>query len=335
MLKGRDKEINAITRANKACAVGNLMCGKYDSWQQFLEVDTNDLSEFPRRNLKAGYKDVLKNVNKEIRKFCSKNFLEYDIDKLVELFELIKTNRGFEIPLNEFQNRFFKFKKGVIPGIPLHATVVISLWGLQFKFPEDYLSKDVKESLKLLQKAEGNLKKHKDSHMTAVKMQKEKIASVIQSQSYAVRTCILSCFNLLEAYLNGLGWEYFHNSNNLSLSKNDHKILKGNESIKKRLIKIPQIISGRTLWDENNELIQEFINLKQFRDSIVHPSPFDAPERFGGYDKLKNIYRADAKLATKVFGLTCSLVNKIHEHLYDDKIRPPKWFLELKFQKVY
>lgn len=30
-----------------------------------------------------------------------------------------------------------------------------------------------------------------------------------------------------------------------------------------------------------------------FRDSLVHPSPFEAPQRFGGHDKLCAVYRVD------------------------------------------
>ncbi len=37
MIKGREKEVLQILTANAAVAVGNLLLGKFDSWDQFRE----------------------------------------------------------------------------------------------------------------------------------------------------------------------------------------------------------------------------------------------------------------------------------------------------------
>jgi hypothetical protein len=57
-MRGRRKESSRIRVANRAVAAGNLMLGKVHDWAQFLEADTVDLQNLPRRALKAGFYDV-------------------------------------------------------------------------------------------------------------------------------------------------------------------------------------------------------------------------------------------------------------------------------------
>lgn len=131
--KRREIEIASIRKANRACAVGNLMLKRLKSWEEFLKPDTEDLETIPRGNLRSGFKDVSENVSKEIKCFCRNNFVNMDINSLDKLYEPIKKYEGFSIPLSEFEKKYAKFKKKTLMGAPLHATVNISLWGLQLK----------------------------------------------------------------------------------------------------------------------------------------------------------------------------------------------------------
>jgi hypothetical protein len=59
----------------------------------------------------------------------------------------------------------------------------------------------------------------------------------------------------------------------------------------------------------------------------VHSSPFSAPEKFGGYDKLIKIYELDESIAIfSVFSLT-NIVQRIQIHL--NKTNTPKWLTDL------
>ena len=70
--------------------------------------------------------------------------------------------------------------------------------------------------------------------------------------------------------------------------------------------------------------------IKPFRDSLVHPSPFSAPEKFGGYDKLRLLYRIDFDTGLLTANLLVLLVELIHSHIYIEVDNLPEWFTDLK-----
>jgi hypothetical protein len=92
----------------------------------------------------------------------------------------IKAFRGFELPLKEFEQQYAKVRKRVLKSAPSHATIVISLWGLKFQFPEDYLAKDLHQCLKEALEANSELEIYKTSpHRTALN-QLDEITSILR-----------------------------------------------------------------------------------------------------------------------------------------------------------
>jgi len=333
-MKGREKEAAKIRRANLASSVGRLMLGEISNWEEFFQVETMYLESLPRKVLKSGKKDVQERLSKEIRQFCNNNFRGMTESKLAQLYDEVKARRGVECPLKEFEEKYAQIKPEKMRGRPRHSTVVISLWGLQFKFPEDYLAKDIVQALSLARSADAELKKFQGAtHHTAVE-KKEEIASLLQKLEYASRSCVLVCFNLIEAYLNGLAWEFSYDTKAMSkLSDKERQLIQdtGNTSLRNKIIRYPEILSGRSLWDENREPVRTFLNdFKPFRDSLVHPSPFSAPEKFGGYDKLKMIYLVDFKTAFWGTQLSYKLIICVHNHLNQIKKGYPEWLSEVR-----
>lgn len=169
IVKGRQAEATRIRRANRASAVGRLMLGGMSNWQEFFEADTVDLQSLPRRILKAGAKDVRGRVSKKVKKFCQRNFQNLTQAKLDLLYEDVKAFRGLKTPLKEFEQKYGKVRRSVFKDAPSHSTVVISLWGLQFKSPEDYLAKDVLQALTWAIETHSALDEYqKESHRTAL-----------------------------------------------------------------------------------------------------------------------------------------------------------------------
>ena len=80
-LSGREREAEQIRRANRAAAVGRLMLGELRTWQEFLEADTVDLVQLPRRQLQALRADVKTRLSREIETFCSRNFQSMNIPR--------------------------------------------------------------------------------------------------------------------------------------------------------------------------------------------------------------------------------------------------------------
>jgi hypothetical protein len=325
---GRKDEAKLIRQANRAAAVGRLMLRQLSSWHEFLEVDVLDFESLPRRQLKSGAADVKKRVGKEIKRFCSINFENMTEAKLSQLYEDLKAHRGLEMPLKEFEAKYSKIIPQVIEGSPPHCTVVFSLWGFGIKYPEDILSKDIFEAITTAHEADAERKKMKPGHD-----KREEFARLERKRDHAARSCFLCCFNLVEAYLNGIAWDFAQNEEALgALSKRQQNLIQdqGHTSLRDKILKYPDIVTGRHLWDDSNETVLAFLEiLKPFRDSLVHPSPFSAPEKFGGYDKLKTFYRIDFLTAHLGLQVTADLIVEIYRHITVLKTGHPVWLNEI------
>ena len=85
--------------------------------------------------------------------------------------------------------------------------------------------------------------------------------------------------------------------------------------------------------DQDKDVMAYLDVIKPFRDSLVNPSPFSAPARFGGYDKLRLIYRIDADTAEMAVALTARLLSRIHHHLHGIDSDLPPWMESLTSSK--
>ncbi|MDX2239206.1 MAG: hypothetical protein NW224_00870 [Leptolyngbyaceae cyanobacterium bins.302] len=330
---GRKNEVKLIHQANRASATACLMLGKFDDWHEFLKADTIDLENLPRRNLKIASKDVRRRLSHEIERFCSRNFQNMNERKLSQLYEEIKAHRGFEIPLSKFESQFSPFHSKVLRGRPKHLTVCISLWGLQFKFPEEEMAKDLIEALNIVVEAEANLKDYKIKRHSENKENRVHISKLIRQKSFASRSVVINCFNLIEAYLNGLAWDYVQANGTEHLSKRKKSLLEDTTQVSTRdkLTKYPATITDKQLWKEQDDELEAFIStLKPFRDSLMHPSPFSAPEKHGGYDKLSLFYRVDYDTGLLTANLLVGLVKRIQKHIYGERSVLPVWIAELE-----
>lgn len=334
-LSRRNKEASIIRQANRAAAVGRLMLGKMRNWIEFLEADQVDLNTLPRRQLKSGKADVKRRLSTELEKFCKKNFKGMTQRRLSDMYEEIKAFRGLEMPLLEFERRFAPIHEDVLKGDPAHLTVSISLWGLQFRIPEADLAKDIMEAVDLAANAQEQLRQFEASPHAELLRNQTKIASLVRKKMFASRSGVITCFNLMEAYLNGIAWDYLRTADTTGLSNRTLKLLEDSStaSIREKLHKYPEIIAGTSPWSMDDADLAQFLDVvKPFRDSLVHPSPFTAPEKFGGYDKLRLLYRTDKETTDLAASSTAKLVLKIHKHIRPGKPLP-SW-MEALWAKV-
>lgn len=306
--------------------MGRLLLGELKTWEEFLQPERTEFQTFARRDLKASKARFRSGIAKEIEKFCRKNFQGMTEAKLEKLYQAVKTRRGLEMPLLDFEETFAALTEVSRSGAPRHCTVVISLWGLQTKFPEDMLSKDIAEALRQLRISEEILQPHKVQSHEALVAQRDEIQAAVRTQEFASRTCLLACFNLVEASLNGLAWDFSLDTKRLNeLSVKKKKLLEDGV-FREKLVKYPEIISGRPLWDDDDSRVQGFLDqIKPFRDALVHASPFSRPERYGGIDKLQHIYLIDSERAQEAAFHTVLLLTALFRHVRRDDQPLPAW----------
>ncbi len=135
--------------------------------------------------------------------------------------------------------------------------------------------------------------------------------------------------SLVEAYLNGLAWRMPRNAPQrlAQLSQNQQRLISdsGEATLRNKLIKYPELLTGVPFWTEQDDDVDAFLSLlKPFRDSLCHPSPFEAPQKFGGYDKLSKVYGLTRDTFEVGATVTMSLIDRIHRHV-DGAKEPPHW----------
>jgi hypothetical protein len=330
---GRTREVARIRQANRASAAGRLLLGTIRSWAEFLEADTLDLAGLPRRQLKAGSRHVDRVLAGELAGFCEQNFEGMTEAKLAALFEAVKASRGLELPLEEFERTFGRLSPKRGRGVPRHTTVCISLWGLQFMFPEDFLSKDIIDALTHVRDCERQLAAFEGLEHADLARRRPEIAAVYRHREFCARSCILATFNLVEAFLNGLAWDFARDAVAMArLSKRRQELISDSNgaTFRDKITKYPEIIAGIPMSGEAAPLVAAFVDdLKPLRDALVHPSPFSSPTRFGGRDKLRAFYRADAESAEHIATVGVTVITMLWEHVSAD--RPtPAWLNELQ-----
>ena len=328
MKTGRNREVDTIVAHDRAVEVANLMLGKLDGPMKCISAD--DYIKKPRRELKAGNADVRRQQAK-IETFCRENFRCATVGKLADFYERVhRQGSQYSLPMQEFVKAVGEPCDGRLKGAPLHSTIRISPWGLQTEYPEMHLCRDLAISFnKTVElKAELDNIEGRGLRWSDAKKKKPKIAGAQSKMKYSMRMSLICCFNLLEAYINGVAWRFRQVQDIQGLSEKRRKTIEGDQtSILDKLVKVPRIVSGREdspLAVDRPPLSVFRDMIKPFRDSIVHASPFSAPERYGGYDKLSKIYDLEFGTVSEAVHVTIEIIGVIHRFLGDDG-ECPKW----------
>jgi hypothetical protein len=312
----RSDEATEIVQIMRAAAVGRLMLGEIH--EPLNEISKDEYEQMPRQQLKLTRARIKESIYPQLKRFCDSNFENTKPEKLASLYnELLLQNSHLRIPLSRFKEKVGNPKPNVLNGAPAHATVCISPWGLQTEFPEMHLVRDVAFSFnqafanhKFITEL-GNVS-WEEAKQTG---RKTEIAEAFSMLKFNGRMCLLSCFNLLEAYINGLAWEYSEMTDITKLSNNKQSMITGDKgSLLDRLVSLPPIIAGK----EDGPLVRDRDPIaglgdiiKPFRDSIVHASPFSKPDRFGGYQKLDKVYSLDFSTVKNAVDLSIQVILRI------------------------
>lgn len=328
---GRDREISEIVKNLRAAQVGRVFLGDADD--EMTSVYPEMIQDWPRWKIKSERERIRSYLREEVKKFANRNFPNLEPLKLAELYEPLLLFRNLNMSLSDFEEFVGGTRSGLFRGAPLHSTVRISAcWGLQTEFPEQHLIKDLAVLYNDLQELDQKLEQQRE--LTCREMKETPVKTNIAEASRRANTyrrmCLLACFNLIEAYVNGLAWEYAQRHDISSLSKTKQRMIQeADGSIVKRIINIPEIISGKsTPFDEREVPLRDFVDtIKPYRDAIVHASPFATPEKFGGYDKLQKIYDLDSKTVSHAVDISQQIIGIIHQAIGGTS-ELPSWFID-------
>jgi hypothetical protein len=256
----------------------------------------------------------------ELAAFCQRNFGTNQCDRLAGLYERLYIHGSdIRLPLKEFATLIGQPEGRVLRGAPRHCTICISPWGLQTEYPEMHLMRDIGIALNAAIALDDEIKQHNPTPWAKAKQAAtRKVVADLQSRAaFHRRMCVLSCFNLVEAYINGLAWGFTESHDLSALSKNKQDLLtSGQASILEKVVKIPEIVAGKSPGplSQDNAPLKTFKEIiKPFRDSIVHASPFSAPTRYGGYDKLSKVYELTLETTRETADLTIEIIGHVHQ----------------------
>lgn len=331
---GRQREAAEVVRYKKAAAVGRLLLGELNGPMPSFIIE--EYLAKPRKDLISERDAVRASLRGEIAKFCRNNFENVEPEDLANLYDLLfEHGSTWFLPLTVFERDFGRFRAGRLKA-PLHSTVHISPWGLQTEYAELHLVKDLALSLnEAIEIEEHRLTPYRTKSWSEIKQQaaRSETAELIRRRDANQRICVLSCFNLIEAYINGLAWDYVETHDISTLSKDNRNVLTESENpvnIVKKLIRVPALTTGRETGPlhQTRDPLKSFIEIvKPYRDAIVHASPFAAPEKFGGYDKLSKLYGLSLVTVRTAVNVTVSLLKEIHQFV-DGNGELPSWFLQ-------
>jgi hypothetical protein len=327
MKSGREREVNAIVAHERAVEVANLLLGKLNG--PMRRIFPEEYLSLPRNQLRFGKASLRNGRAEELEGFCQRNFGTDDSSGLARLYEkLFACGSQLRLPLKELAVLIGQPQEGVLRGAPRHSTISISPWGLQTEYPEMHLVRDMAVAFNSAVALDVEIRRQEGMPWVKAKQAaiKKQMAQLNTRASFYRRMCLLSCFNLVEAYINGIAWEFADRHDISDLSKNKQDLLtSGQASILEKLVKVPEIVADRSsgpLTQDKDPLKTFKEIIKPFRDSIVHASPFSAPMRFGGYDKLSKVYELTLATMRSTVDLTVEIVGRIHQFLGGDGVCP-------------
>jgi len=334
---GRQREARVVARANRVHAVIRLCSGKVDDWDTFLrDTEEAELLRLGRDRLRRLAESEKRRARRLVVGF-SRFFFDGATEGVFEaLFDEIRSGipLGLRMPVSEFERRFAPLRREVSKGRdqerPFHATISITLLGLNYEYPEWHFANDIEIAITEARELNRTLAPFSGEFDPALKRKWIEARAVAQRQVAVLRWCVIACSSLIEAYFGGLAWRLQQSEGErLSrLSSKDRKTVEDTgATFRDRLIRIPRILADRALWDERDPDLQALLDLKQTRDALMHPSPFSVPEKYGGRDKLSIIYSLAHDNAETCVRVTFVALKRVFQHIHGGAAPLPSWMV--------
>jgi hypothetical protein len=316
------KNFDAKTKM-KAMVVARLLMGDFDNWQAFekeREIARQICNNQMARSVSAQIGKRYKDLRRETQVFISENFGHSDYGDLAKLCDTIPIGIGLYQRIDDFEKDFFRLTEKHRSRVPIYAHVTISIWGLQFEFPEHHFLRDLESGFADLEEIRSRLEKFQRREVEP-KLHHEEVRDLVGRERFLSRSVISAAFSLVEAFLSGLFFVAAC-TKSIGLLKCDETFqnyaeTKESAPLKDRLDRIVNFVSmGRE--SGNNEPFNCFVEIaKRYRDAIHHTTPFGRKDVEPG-GRLIALYEINSDIALKCAQLSFETVLGISRLAYGD-----------------
>ncbi len=289
----------------KALVAARLLLGDFDSWDVFnreRETANKIANRHAARSVSAQIGRTYRDLSSGTQKFISENFARCDYGDLAKLCDAIPLGQGLHLRLDEFEGKLFPLAGRIMRRFPFHAHLSVSLWGLQFEFPEFHFLRDLESAIKDLEETYARVAQFRNSGRNPKQSQGE-IAELVAREQFLGRSIISAAFSLVESFLSGIFFAASHiqSVGTLSCDADFLNYAKTKESapLKNRIDQVVRFTSqGRS-----TSSVEPFKSLieygKPFRDAIHHTTPFER-KAVGAGDRLTKLYSINGTIALQV-----------------------------------
>jgi hypothetical protein len=305
----------------KALVASRLLMGDINDWRVFEQerdmarkIANRHAARSVSSQIGRGYREL----STEIQKLIAQNFDRCNYNDLARLCDAIEPGTGLHVRLDEFEKAFFPLAYSVKRRFPFYAHVSISVWGLQFEYPEQHFLQDLDAGLDDLGEIRLRLADLgvTDSNM---KGKRNEIAPLLSRGKFISRSIISASFSLVEAFLSGL---FFTALSTRVLGKRncDENFLRYAEkkesvALKDRLDRVVKFASNG-IADGGADPFQSFIEVgKPYRDAIHHTTPFGRSNLETG-ERLVALYEINPNTACLCGLLSLDCVLTIANWIY-------------------
>jgi len=310
----------------KALVASRLLLGDFDDWKTFEQERETAGKILNRRAARSVSSQIGRNyreLSAEMRQFIDKNFARCNYDDLARLCDAVRPGIGLYLRLDDFEASLFALAEPVKRRFPFYAHVSISIYGLQFEFPEHHFINDMDAAFEDLKETRQRIDALGLTDAN-VKRQRDAIVPLISREKFISRSMVSASFSLVEAFLSGLFFTAL-STNFLGILHCDDGLLsyaksKESAALKDRINRIVKFASSGKM-DGGTDPFRSFIEIgKRYRDAIHHTTPFGRKDIEAG-ERLLALYEVKSDVAIQCALLSLNTVLVISGWIYDQEDR--------------
>jgi hypothetical protein len=304
----------------KAMVASRLLMGHFDSIGAFEDERATANNIHNRRIARGVTAQIGRDygqLRSETKKFLDENFKNCGSDELARLCDAIPSSGRIYLRFDEFQRDFFPVADRIRSRFPVYAHVSISVYGLQFEFPEHHFFRDLDSALSDLGEVRARIRDFVASGRNPKRSHQE-VGNLIARDKFLSRSIISATFSLVEAFISGLFYTAIETKRIGAIDADssfiDYARTKESAPLGARIERVIRFISiGRE--DASMEPFLSLIKVgKRYRDAIHHTTPF-ARKGLDAGERLSALYEINGDVALECVVLATRSILTILKHL--------------------